>query len=113
MKARLEEAIGRAPWDRELRLVYADWLEENGDLEAAREQRRAAGKKQRRPARGILAGGRETCQSTSNRTIYQRLHREGVSRRCDVCPPHRGCNARKRPRHTSWRESRKHRWRDS
>jgi uncharacterized protein (TIGR02996 family) len=108
MLEKLEAAVRLAPWDHELRLVYADCLEENGQLDAAREQRGAASKK-RRP-KGQAQDRRLTCATTDSSAVHRKLYR-GRLRACSYCPLHEGCNARRRPKHTSWKKSRKHRWR--
>lgn len=110
MQARLKAALGRTPWDQELRLIYADWLEEHGHDDAAGEQRRLAGKKQRHPTKGRGPGSRETYDTTDSSAIYRKLHKRRFAG-CDRCPWHGGDNTGRRPTRCSWKKSRKHRWR--
>jgi uncharacterized protein (TIGR02996 family) len=109
-RANLETALARAPWDRELRLIYADFLEECGDTDAAEDQRRAASRKQRRRPRGDRPGSRDVHNTTASNSVFRKLHKRRFAG-CDRCPWHRGDNAGRRPAHSSWKKHRKHRWR--
>jgi uncharacterized protein (TIGR02996 family) len=112
-EARLEKlkaALGQNPWDHELRLVYADCLEEHDQVAAAEEQRRAAAKKQRRRARGRAPGIRETYDTTDSSAVYRKLHKRRFAG-CDRCPWHGGENAGRRPGHSSWKKAHKQQWR--
>jgi len=110
MLEKLKTALGQTPWDRELRLVYSDCLEENGFIEEAEEQRRLASKKQCRPAKGRLAGARDAYRKTGNSALFGKLYDRNlsISDLRDSKLERRGsrlCRA-----HKSWKKSRTHRW---
>jgi uncharacterized protein (TIGR02996 family) len=111
MLERLKAAVGRDPWDRELRLVYADCLEEAGRPEDARDQRKAARKKQARPAKGPKC--HVTVETADDRATYRMLRVRQIRPKCCLCGPNRGCNSGRRPSHSSWKKLRKHQWRPS
>jgi uncharacterized protein (TIGR02996 family) len=111
MQAQLKQMVGQTPWDRTLRLIYADCLEEQGELAAANEQRAMAHVEQRRPARGRAPGSREdTYDKTANSATYRKHHKRRFAG-CDRCPWHGGENTSRRPARSSWKKSRKQQWR--
>jgi uncharacterized protein (TIGR02996 family) len=109
MLEKLKAALGQAPWDRGLRLVYADCLEESGFTDEAEEQRRRASKRRCRPPRGRLAGARDAYRKTGNSALYRKLR--DLQFNISELRYLRRERGRPGPAHTSWKESRKHRWR--
>jgi uncharacterized protein (TIGR02996 family) len=110
MRDDFKDALERAPRDINLRRIYADWLEEQGELAEARAQREIADElephdRERRPS-----GGREECDTTACSAVYRKICKR-LFAGCDRCPWHDGDNRSRRPAHGSWKKSRKQRWR--
>lgn len=110
MLAKLKVALGQAPWDNHLRLVYADCLEDHDQPEAAEDQRRLAEKKPRRCPKVRPSEARDAYDATASSAVYRKLHKRRFAG-CDRCRWHGGENAGRRPAHASWKTRNKHQWR--
>jgi uncharacterized protein (TIGR02996 family) len=107
-----EKALELAPNNSALRRVYADWLEEQGRLAEARYQREIAGDPNRGEEERYRLGCKAELDTTTNSAVYRKVLKEMFAG-CSRCPWHGGENISHRPAHTSWKKSRKRRWRDS
>jgi hypothetical protein len=54
--------------------------------------------------------GRESYDTTDSSALYRKLHKYRLAG-CPLCPWHGGENRSWGPRHTSWKRSRRRRWR--
>ncbi len=109
MLARLETALGQTPWDDDLRLVYADCLDDHGQAEAAEAQRVRAARK-RRKGKSCRSRDRKCYDNTGDSAIFRKLHKRRFAG-CDRCPWHSGENAGRKPAHTSWKKNKTKQWR--
>jgi uncharacterized protein (TIGR02996 family) len=110
MKEEFEEALRLAPHDRALRWVYADWLEEHGRLTEALEQRQIADDPYMDNRDKRLRGDKVEFDTTASSAVYRKINKL-LFARCSRCPWHDGENISRRPARSSWKKSRKHRWR--
>lgn len=58
---------------------------------------------------------KETLNTTTNSRIYKLLFRKyllNVDGLCPICPPHRGCNYRRKKHQKNWKYFRKKQWKD-
>ena len=109
MQAEFEAVLQRTWWDWQVRLIYADWLEDHGQPDAALEQRLIAWEKRRRVAKGPPRD-RQDYDTTHSSAVYRKLRKRRLAG-CDRCPWHRGDNIGRRARHSSWKKSRRQQWR--
>jgi len=101
MRADFEAALRLNPADWRLRLVYADWLDEQGHTEEGRAQRDLAAERGTQAPRRLRL--KDEGRTTGNSSVYRKRLKFWIDYREDDSFLHR-------PRHVSWKRNRRTRW---